>query len=245
MLPRLAVANWKMNGTQAGAGALTGRLVEEFRANPCPAQIVLCPPHLHLASVVDVAGDSGVMVGGQDCSSEDEGARTGDTSAPMLRDLDCTYVLVGHSERRSLHGEGDSLVWAKAEAALRAGLVPIICVGESAEERDSGKMRDRVVSQIEGSVPQGADASTVVAYEPVWAIGSGRVPSGDEISEAHGAIRDALVRIHGKGAWRVLYGGSVLSLNAAAIATTEGVDGLLVGGASLQAEGFWSICRGV
>lgn len=243
---RLAVANWKMHGSRAFARELAGGLAARARGGASGAAVVLCPPHPLLAEVAGLVAGSGILVGGQDCAAEEEGARTGDVAPGMLRDAGAAFVIVGHSERRALHGETDGAVRAKAEAARRAGLVAIACVGEDADERGRGGTLARVRAQLAGSLPEGASpADTVVAYEPVWAIGSGRTPTAAEAEEVHGAIHEALAARHGAGPWRVLYGGSVNPANAAGLAGARGVDGVLVGGASLQAEAFWSICRAV
>jgi triosephosphate isomerase (TIM) len=197
-----------------------------------------------LAPFSAIAGKSVVALGGQDTHAIASGAYTGNVSAEMLKDAGAEFVIVGHSERRSGHGERDADVKAKAEAALRAGLIPIICVGESEAERDAGWTIDVVSRQIAGSVPESATPETVViAYEPVWAIGSGRTPTIEEIRNVHAAIRDALVKRFGDTArgFRILYGGSVKPSNATEILRIPGVDGALVGGASLKADDFLGI----
>lgn len=243
----LVVANWKMNGLRRDgidrARALAGLA---RRHGPIAAEVVLCPPATLLVELRAALDGSGIALGAQDCHAAAHGAHTGDLGAPMLADAGCRYVIVGHSERRGAHGETDSQVRAKAEAALAAGLVPIVCVGESEAERARGSTASAVRAQLDGSLPEGVPAdSLAVAYEPVWAIGSGRTPSPDEIVAVHATIRAlCAARFSGGGtALRVLYGGSVNARNAAEILSLAGVDGALVGGASLDAAGFWTICE--
>ena len=190
--------------------------------------------------------DAGIALGGQDCHPMPEGAHTGDISAPLLADAGCAYAICGHSERRAAHGEKDETVARKAAAAHAAGLVAIVCVGESAAERAAGHALEAVGRQVAASTPDGATAcNTAIAYEPLWAIGTGRTPAAGEIEAAHRQVRDSWdLRFSGSGdGLRVLYGGSVKAANAGTIAAVPGVDGLLVGGASLSAEEFAAICR--
>jgi triosephosphate isomerase len=235
MPPRKLVAgNWKMNGLAASAAML-----DEIPA-PIGCDVLVCPPATLIARIA--AGR--FPVGGQDCHPEPRGAHTGDISAEMLADAGAVAVIVGHSERRAGHGETDALVAAKAAAAWRAGLTAIVCVGETEAERDAGQTLARVGAQLAASIPDGAPAALlVVAYEPVWAIGSGRTPSLPEIAEAHDFIRKALKARFGADAAgiRLLYGGSVKPGNAAAIFAVSNVDGALVGGASLTASDFGPI----
>ena len=186
-----------------------------------------------------------ISVGGQDCHQNASGAHTGDTSAAMLADLGCTYVIVGHSERRADHGESDSVVLAKATAARANNMVPIVCVGETEAERDSGKTLDIVGTQIRGSVPEGFTGETlVVAYEPVWAIGTGRTQTTDDVAAVHANIRSVLAEKTGDAAnVRLLYGGSVKPANAVELMAVDNVNGALVGGASLKAGDFLAIAR--
>ena len=209
--------------------------------------MLLCPPALLLGAVRDAVGTSAISVGGQDCHTAEQGAHTGDISAPMLADAGCGYVLVGHSERRADHVEDDSLVCAKASAAQSAGLVPVVCIGETLEQRDAGKAVGVVTGQLRGSVPARSSAATaVVAYEPVWAIGTGRTPTAEDIAEVHNALRAVLSEIAEDGAGgRILYGGSVKPENAAEILAIDNVNGALVGGASLKADDFWAIAQAV
>jgi triosephosphate isomerase len=243
--PPLIVGNWKMFGLSASldeALAVAGALAEA----PSPARVALCPPATLIERMARALTGSAVMVGGQDCQVEVEGAHTGDIAAEMLADAGARMVILGHSERRATYGETDALVARKTEAALRAGLEPIVCVGESLEQRDGGHALEVICRQVRGSLPRGlAGHAFALAYEPIWAIGSGRTPSLQQIEEAHGALRDALVD-HlgpaGEGA-PILYGGSVKPANAAEILTARDVGGALVGGASLKAADFLPIVR--
>jgi triosephosphate isomerase len=239
MAPRKLVAgNWKMNGF-ADSAAMLADLAAQHPAPAC--DVLICPPFTLIARL---AGQ-GFEIGGQDCHWDVSGAHTGDISAEMLADAGATAVILGHSERRAGHHETDDMVARKTRAAWRAGLMPIVCVGETEAERESAETLGRVGSQIAGSVPDGATAETlVVAYEPVWAIGTGRTPSPGEIGTVHNFIRSALVDRLGEeegNAIRILYGGSVKPANAAEIFGIEDVDGALVGGASLRAEDFGGI----
>ena len=211
-----------------------------------PCEIVICPPATLLGELRGALGDSAIALAGQDCHGADSGANTGDLSAGMLADAGCRYVIVGHSERRADHGETDAAVRAKAAAALGAGLAAIVCLGESAAERDAGRAIEVVETQLAGSLPDGAGAAnTVVAYEPVWAIGTGRTPETGDIAAVHGHLRALLTtRLGPAGSGvRILYGGSVKPANAREILGLGDVDGALVGGASLSVDDFWAICR--
>jgi len=204
----------------------------------------ICPPATLITRAVAVAGSSAVLIGGQDCHPKQSGAHTGDISAEMLADAGAKLVIVGHSERRADHGETDALVRAKAEAAWRAGLKAVLCVGETPAEREGGRALAVIATQIAGSVPDGATPGNLaVAYEPVWAIGTGLVAKTDDIAEAHAHIRAALSKRFGAagGEIAILYGGSVKSDNAVAILALDAVDGALVGGASLKAADFLAI----
>ena len=242
----LIAGNWKMNGLTADgvalAGDLVGRAAEE---GVLRFDLVLCPPATLLAPVAEVLRGTPIGLGGQDCHPEANGAHTGDISAAMLRDLGCSHVIVGHSERRADHGETDQLVRAKAAAALAAGLTAIICIGETEDQRNRGETLDVVGRQLAGSVPAGADArNVVIAYEPVWAIGSGRTPTPADVAEVHARIRRLLRDSVSDGdAVRILYGGSVKPSNAAELMRVENVDGALVGGASLKSDDFWAIAK--
>jgi triosephosphate isomerase (TIM) len=242
--PRPLIAgNWKMNGLRADGLALAKGIVAG--AGGRKAELLLCPPATLIALVGEAIKGSGVSLGAQDCHDAPSGPHTGDIAAPMLADLGCRYVIVGHSERRAAHGESDALVKAKAGAALAAGLVPIVCLGESEAERDRGEALAVVARQLAGSLPDGAAGSTVgVAYEPIWAIGTGRTPSNADIEAVHGHLRAELAkRFADAGSFRLLYGGSVKPSNCLDILALANVDGALVGGASLKAEDFLAIAR--
>lgn len=232
----LIAGNWKMNGLRADGVARAAAVARGVGAD-APFEALLCPPATLLAPAAEALAGSPVALGGQDCAAEPSGARTGDIAAPMLADLGCAYVIVGHSERRADRGETDDIVRAKAEAALAAGLAPIVCVGETAAERAAGRALEAVSAQIAGSLPPGAGAALVVAYEPVWAIGAGTTPAPEEVAEVHAYLRSRLPRT------RLLYGGSVKPANARALLGAGEVNGALVGGASLSAEDFLAICR--
>jgi triosephosphate isomerase len=238
---KLAAGNWKMNGMAASLCEVTALL----KAHPKPGcEVLLCPPATLIAQMAWAAKGSALMVGGQDCHTGTSGAHTGDVSAPMLADAGASHVILGHSERRADHGESDALVAAKALAAWEAGLVAVICVGETEAQRDKGETLATVGAQLAGSVPDGATAdSTVIAYEPVWAIGTGRTPTLAEIAEVHAFLRAELTKRFGNEAagMRLLYGGSVKPTNATEIFAVKDVDGALVGGASLKASDFGAI----
>lgn len=207
--------------------------------------LLVCPPATLITRVAERAAGSVLAVGGQDCHAESSGAHTGDISAEMLKDAGCHYVIIGHSERRRDHGETDEIVRAKAEAALRAGLIAIVCVGETEMERLASQAEAVVERQIECSLPKGSTAAnTIIAYEPVWAIGTGRTPSSDDIAAMHGFIRRNLTgRADKQEIMRILYGGSVKVQNASEILKLAEVDGALVGGGSLKAGEFWAIAQ--
>jgi triosephosphate isomerase len=214
-------------------------------ATPPACEVMLCPPATLLASFRDVAAGTRIRIGAQDCHTAASGAHTGDLSAEMLKDAGARAVIVGHSERRADHGESDATVQAKAEAAHRAGLVAIVCVGETAVQRDKGQALRVVAAQIKGSLPGGSTASnTVIAYEPVWAIGTGRTPTANDIAKVHAHIRKCLEALMGESEaarTRILYGGSVKPSNARELMAVADVDGALVGGASLKAADFFGI----
>jgi triosephosphate isomerase len=238
---KLAAGNWKMNGLAAAAGELDALTAASAESS---AEVLICPPATLIAGFAARAKGSAVAIGAQDCHAAASGAHTGDISAEMIADAGGSHIIVGHSERRADHGETDAEVRAKAEAAWRAGLVAIVCVGETEAERDAGKALEVVGRQLEGSVPDGATAANlVVAYEPVWAIGTGRTPSLADIAEMHDFMRARLVERLGAEAdgIRLLYGGSVKPGNAAEIFGVSNVDGGLVGGASLKAADFSAI----
>ncbi len=251
-MPRrpLIAGNWKMNGLGEDGARLAGALRELMTAAPdAPFDMMVAPPFTLIGRVAEILSGSGIELGGQDCHGEASGAHTGDISAPMLADLGCRYVIVGHSERRTGHGDTDDLVRAKARAGLDAGLTAIVCIGETEAERDGGKTLDVVAQQLGQSLPPGADgANTVIAYEPVWAIGTGRTPTGEEVRDVHDFIRARLVDTLGgdeAAKLRILYGGSMKPGNAAEFLKLADVDGGLIGGASLEAEDFWAIAQGL
>ncbi|RPE71762.1 triosephosphate isomerase [Pacificibacter maritimus] len=241
MARKLAAGNWKMNGTQAAlteAQALTGMF-------PAPSvEILLCPPTTLVYAMAEALRGTAIHTGGQDCHAHANGAHTGDTSAELLADAGATHVILGHSERRADHGETDAIVRAKTQAAVAAGLVAIVCVGETLEQREAGETLDVVRAQLQGSLPDTIEADKIViAYEPVWAIGTGKVPTLDQIGEVHADMRKALAGRFGDDAKMLplLYGGSVKPTNAAEIFAVSDVDGALVGGASLKADDFSGI----
>jgi triosephosphate isomerase (TIM) len=240
----LIAGNWKMNGLSASLSEIEKlyALLAGNRASAC--EIAICPPATLLRAMNDHAAPAGIATGGQDCHAKASGAHTGDISAEMLADAGAKYVIVGHSERRADHGETDAAVRAKAVAAFGAGLTPIICVGETLDERKAGQAGAVVERQLRDSVPdEAAGRDIVIAYEPVWAIGTGLTPTSDEIAEMHGMIRNLLVSRfgeHGQGV-RILYGGSMKPANAGEILAIADVNGGLVGGASLLANDFFAI----
>jgi triosephosphate isomerase len=248
----LIAGNWKMNGLKtsmaefdamvAGAGSVIAR-----------ADLLVCPPATLLAIFAEKtrgilpADQKALALGGQDCHPKASGAHTGDISAEMLADAGASFVIVGHSERRADHGESDALVRQKAEAAWRAGLIPIVCIGETQAQRDAGETLQICGGQLSGSLPDGATAANlVVAYEPVWAIGTGLTPTTADVKQVHRFIRDTLTtRFKEEGAGiRILYGGSVKPSNAAELMAVRNVNGALVGGASLKAADFLAIAAG-
>lgn len=236
----LIAGNWKMNGLTKDSAALAMAIRQGLGA--ARAEVLICPPATQIAQVAEILGGAPVAVGGQDCHARTFGAHTGEISALMLRDAGATYVILGHSERRADQGEDNRLIAEKAAAALEAGLVPIICVGETAAERAEGRAEAVVGSQLAGSLPAGFHG--VIAYEPVWAIGTGRVATLSDIASMHAFIRAELTRLQSSGAGtRILYGGSVKPGNAADILGLPEVGGALVGGASLVAEDFLAIIR--
>jgi len=240
---KLVAGNWKMNGLMADGVARARDLAARAKATPLACEIVLCPPATLLAPVAQAIAGSGLALGGQDCHTAAAGPHTGDVGAPMLKDVGCAYVIVGHSERRQDHKESDTVVRAKAIAAVAAGLCVIVCVGETAAERASGRTEATVVRQLQNSLPPKLGAATlVVAYEPVWAIGSGRTPTVQDVASVHARIRATLRDFASEAVdVRILYGGSVKSANAPDFAAAPNVDGFLVGGASLNADEFWAI----
>jgi triosephosphate isomerase (TIM) len=244
-MPKLCAGNWKMNGLKRDALALVQALAARAKAETPRCDLLVCPPATVLAVVAEALAGSAIAVGGQDCHTAEKGAHTGDVSAAMLKDAGCRYVILGHSERRADHGESDALVRQKCAAARRAGLVAIVCIGETLAERDAGQALAVVDRQLAGSLPDGLGAAEfAIAYEPVWAIGTGRTPSIAQVEEVHGHIRRALTaKLGDAAAVRILYGGSVKPDNAVSFMAAANVDGALVGGASLVADDFWAIAR--
>ena len=240
MRRKLAAGNWKMNGTTASLSEVSALMA----AHPEPGcEVLLCPPATLVAAMAALTQNK-IAVGGQDCHTNASGAHTGDIAAAMLKDAGASHVIVGHSERRADHAETSEMVRAKAQAARAAGLVAVICLGETEAQRDAGETLDVIGQQLFASTPDGATgANTVIAYEPIWAIGTGRTPTLAQIAEVHDFIRSELTGRFGAegGLMRVLYGGSVTPSNAAEIFATSNVDGALVGGASLKAADFGAI----
>ena len=236
----LVAGNWKMNGLAVSIAQLKA-VIAGAGALP-KVELMVCPPATLIASFAVAARGTPVLIGGQDCHALASGAHTGDISAEMLKDAGASAVIVGHSERRQYHHETDAEVHAKAQAAWRAGLIPIVCVGETRPQREAGHALDVVGTQLQGSLPDGA-ADFVVAYEPVWAIGTGLTPTPADVGEVHRSIREHLVSRYGAvgQGTRILYGGSVNPKNAAELLAVENVAGALVGGASLRAEDFLMI----
>lgn len=247
MRQKLVAGNWKMHGSRAFTGSLVAGLAAEL-ADGAPCAVAVCPPFPYLAAAVAAATGTPIEVGAQDVSAHDEGAYTGEVAGGMLAELGCRYAIVGHSERRSLHGESDATVAGKFLAAQRHGVVPILCVGESLAEREAGQTEavvGRQLAAVLAAAGIGAFRSAVIAYEPIWAIGTGRTASPEQAQEVHAFIRGLLraedVTI--ASLVQVLYGGSVKAANAAELFSMPDVDGGLVGGASLEIAGFAQICR--
>lgn len=239
----LVAGNWKMNGLAASEAELA-RIISGAKDFAGKAELMVCPPATLVAAFAGAARGSPVLIGAQDCHAEPPGAHTGDIAAEMLADAGACAVIVGHSERRADHHETDAQIRAKAQAAWRAGLTAIVCVGEQRAEREAGKTLQVVGRQLDGAVPDGAaTANLVVAYEPVWAIGTGLTPTAADVAEVHAFIRDRLNRRFTvqAGAVRILYGGSVKPDNAIELLTVPNVNGALVGGASLKAADFLGI----
>ena len=241
----LIAGNWKMNGLRTSVAELD-KIVQGARELASHVELMVCPPATLIAAFAARAQDSPVLIGAQDCHAEPAGAFTGDISAEMLKDAGACAVIVGHSERRTLHRETDEMVREKALATWRAGLIAIVCIGETRAEREAGNTLAVVGRQLAASLPDGADpAKLVVAYEPVWAIGTGLTPTPADVAEVHALIRRELTARYGAEGEgiRILYGGSVKPANAGELLTVDNVDGALVGGASLKAEEFLGIAR--
>lgn len=238
---KLAAGNWKMNGTRAALAEVRA-LIAAVDAPGC--DMLLCPPATLIAAMAEIAQGSALNVGAQDCHAKASGAHTGDLSAPMLADAGASHVILGHSERRADHGETDTQVKAKAEAVIAAGLVAIICVGETEAQRDEGNTLEVIGRQLDASVPHGATAAhLVIAYEPVWAIGTGKTATPEQAQEVHAFIRSEVAAFDAKiaSSLPILYGGSVKASTASELFMQPDVDGGLVGGASLLAQEFSAI----
>lgn len=244
---KLIAGNWKMNGLQADGKKLAKDISNKIKAGNFGCDFLVCPPFTLLKTVKTQLWGSRTSLGAQDVSAKPNGAHTGDISAQMLADMDCSYVIVGHSERRTDHGETDAVVCQKAKAAHDADLISIICVGETEAQRDAGKTVEVCRKQVNASVPEDSRASnTVIAYEPIWAIGTGKTPTAADVEEVHAAIRKTIAAKLGKAVatkMRILYGGSVKPNNAAELLALPDVDGALVGGASLKADDFIAIAQ--
>lgn len=236
---QLIAGNWKMFGTKGEIAPYA----EALKAVPVEAELLVCPPSTLISGFAQALQGCAVALGGQDCHASPQGAHTGDIAAPMLKDAGATYVILGHSERRADHNETNAIVCAKVEAALSAGLTPIVCVGETEAERLAGQAEDVVKSQLMHSLPK--IFAGVVAYEPVWAIGTGRTPTEADVAAMHASIRQNLVAQLGESGatLRILYGGSVKPGNAAGLLALPHVGGALVGGASLNANDFIAIAK--
>ena len=233
----LIAGNWKMNGLAASRNEIEMLISKLSGSAPDDRDVLICPPATLVPAFAADYSDEAILIGGQDCHAEMSGAHTGDISAEMLADAGAAFVIVGHSERRANHHETNETVKAKADAALRAGLTPIICVGETESERKEGRQNEVVGAQLAGSLPQ-TNESFVIAYEPVWAIGTGLTPTNDDIADMHRFIRSQTTNDV-----RILYGGSVKPSNAQEILAIDDVNGALVGGASLKAEDFFPIVQ--
>lgn len=248
-MKKLIAGNWKMNGNTEDARALIADVInrlepEEDVFKKC--KVVVCPPFLHIPAVRHaIYGFPEVKFGAQDCSAFENGAHTGDVSAAMLKDSSCSYVIVGHSERREYQEESDEVVSQKAAQVLKQDMVPIICVGEKEADRDAGKEQDVVAAQLKGSIPAVESfQKIIVAYEPVWAIGTGKTASPEDVAKMHAFIREQLKdKVPAPEKVRILYGGSMKPENAEALLATENVDGGLIGGASLKADAFIAIAK--
>ena len=240
---KLVVGNWKMHGSRVANAELLAALLA---SRPFVSDVAVCAPFVFMGDVAAALAGSDIRWGAQDVSAHEQGAFTGEVSAAMLAECGCRYAIVGHSERRALHGENDELVAAKAQAALARGVTPIVCVGETLAERDAGQTETVVKRQLSVVIHQLAHcaAEIVVAYEPVWAIGTGRTAAPEQAQAVHHVLRAQLHAATGRGdAMKILYGGSVKADNAATLFAQPDIDGGLIGGASLKAADFIAICR--
>lgn len=248
-MKKLIAGNWKMNGSRDEVRALIADIVNKLDGDERVLELcdfLVCPPTLYINDVRHTLyGFPDIKFGAQDCSAQDNGAYTGELSASMLKDSGCSYTILGHSERRQYHGETDELVAQKARKALDNDIIPIICVGETLEEREQGKAEEVVGAQLNGSIPELSQFDRiVVAYEPVWAIGTGKTASADDVRDMHAFIREALEgKVSEPKKTRILYGGSMKPENAEELLATPNVDGGLIGGASLNADQFIAIAR--
>ena len=244
MRRKLVVGNWKMHGSQSDISKLLGDLLD-LVPQACSVDIAVCPPFVYLGLVQQLLAGSSIKIGAQNVSQEVKGAFTGEVAASMLRDCGCDFVIVGHSERRSLYGESDQLVAQKSAIALQSGLTPIICVGETLAEREAAQTLDVIGRQIDAITKalSAAELSQVVfVYEPVWAIGTGRTATTEQAQEVHAFIRQRLAGVADASGIKIFYGGSVKADNAASLFAQPDIDGGLVGGASLNAKDFAAIC---
>lgn len=243
----LIAGNWKMNCLTADGTTLAKEIAKQVKENKFDCEFLVCPPFTLLSMVKKCLRGAKVALGAQDVHFADKGAHTGDISPYMLNDLGCKYVIIGHSERRVDHGESDELIAKKAVAAHNAGLITVICIGETLEDRENGRAIQVCQNEIFGSVPESANAkNTVIAYEPIWAIGTGKTPTTSDVEEVHAAVRKALAKKLGRSTadkMRILYGGSVKPSNAKELLALPDVDGALIGGASLKADDFIEIAK--
>lgn len=243
----LVAGNWKMNGSRAGAQELVRGVLDGVGAVK-NAEVAVCPPYIFIPAVAAAVDGSAVMLGGQNLDIHESGAYTGEISGPMLADFGCKYCIVGHSERRALYGESNELVADKFMAAQQFGLTPILCIGETLEQREAGATESIIDAQLDAvlsKAPAGTLSSSVLAYEPVWAIGTGKTATPEQAQDVHEFIRQKLSKIDPRGAAdvRILYGGSVKPENAQGLFEKPDIDGGLIGGASLDAGDFLAICR--
>lgn len=245
-MKKLIAGNWKMNGNKEDALKLVGSIgaalfVEPELKKSC--DILVCPPYLYLPVIKDLCTEQGVLMGAQDCSNHENGAFTGDIAADMITDFGAKYVILGHSERRQHHKESDEMISSKVSAAHKAGLIAIVCVGETEEDRERDKQDAIVKNQLKKALPDSVDQNnTVIAYEPVWAIGTGKTAKPSDVEKMHALVREQLKdQIDGGERIRLLYGGSMKPDNAKELLNTKNVDGGLIGGASLKAEDFIAI----
>lgn len=242
----LIAGNWKLNGTRTSVVELATAVSRG--AASLPVEVLVCPVSVHLSDVLSIVGDSAVHLGAQNCSEHESGAFTGELSADMLSEYGCEYVILGHSERRALYHESSEQVAAKCLAVQKAGMTPILCVGETLEEREAGRVEAVIAGQLDAVIAAGgiaAFARMVVAYEPVWAIGTGKTATPDEAQAVHAMVRQKIASLDAATAQdlRILYGGSVKADNAQSLFGQDDIDGGLIGGAALKADSFLAICE--